>query len=271
MVSEDNGDTWHYGGQLFAFRGRPYVRYASNDKDRIHFITTEEHPRHYNNSIYHGYIEDRQVYGSDGKKIGDLSQDEHTTLKPYDFTTIYDGDSTTRTNVAWTSDIELDEQGFPYVAFSVTKDPIRLGETKDTREGGFDHRYHYARWDGQKWQQYEIAYAGSRLYAGENEYTGLIALHPEDPDVVYISADVNPATGEPLQKRGKPHYEIFRGTTTDQGATWQWMAITKKSRKDNIRPMVVANEDWEAVLWLKGRYSSYMDYKLKAYGIITEK
>lgn len=271
MVSDDDGETWEYGGQLFAFRGRPYVRYASNHKDRVHFITTEEHPRHFNNSIYHGYIEDDIMYGSDGKKIGDLSKSEHTELKPFDFTTIYDGDSTTRTNVAWTNDIELDEQGYPYVGFSVTKDPITLGETKDTQEGGFDHRYHYARWDGQKWHEHEIAYAGTRLYPGENEYTGLIALHPKDPNVVYISADVNPGTGQPLKEKGKPHYEIFKGTTTDGGAHWQWTPITQDSKKDNIRPIVVVSDEWEAILWLKGRLKTYKKYKLDAYGIITKK
>lgn len=270
MVSEDDGDTWRYGGQLFAFKGRPYLRYASNHVDRIHFITTEEHPRHYNNSIYHGYIEGGYVYRSDGKRIGPLSRDENTPLKPQSFTRVFNGDSTTRTNVAWTSDIELNKDGYPYIAFSVTKDPITLGETKETEEGGFDHRYHYGRWDGQRWHQYEIAYAGSRLYAGENEYTGLIALHPKDPDVVYISTDVNPATGKPLKPGGNRHYEIYRGITADQGATWQWKAITENSREDNIRPIVVADENREVVLWLKGRYNTYRDYDLRVYGLISD-
>lgn len=271
MVSEDDGETWHYGGRLLAFEGRPYLRYTSNHTDKIHFITTEEHPRHYNNSIYHGYIEGEQVYGSDGKRIGRLSEDETTDLTPQRFTQVYDGDASTRTNVAWTSDIEMDEAGHPYIAFSVTKDPIRLGETKNTEEGGLDHRYHYARWDGQRWHQYEIAYAGSRLYAGENEYTGLITLHPKDPDVVYISADVHPMTGEHLLVAGTRRYEIFQGTTADHGATWQWTAITENSTEDNIRPLVVAGEDREAVLWLRGRYTSYMDYGLKVYGLIKER
>ena len=56
MVSRNDGNTWSYGGQLLAFPGRPYVKYTTDGKLRIHFITTEEHPRYYNNSIYHGYI-----------------------------------------------------------------------------------------------------------------------------------------------------------------------------------------------------------------------
>lgn len=271
MVSDDDGDTWRYGGQIFAFKGRPYLRYTSDHRDRIHFITTEEHPRHYNNSIYHGYILDGNVYESDGRRIGPLSTDEDTDLSPQDFTRVFDGNADTRTDVAWTSDIELDEDGYPYIAFSVTKDPIKLGETKDTEEGGFDHRYHYARWDGKQWQEYEIAYAGTRLYAGENEYTGLITLHPDDPHVVYISADVDPDTGKPLKTGDDQHYEIFRGTTTDTGANWRWTAITENSKQDNIRPIVVSDDDYEAVLWLNGRYTTYKDYDLKVLGLISEK
>lgn len=271
MVSGDEGETWHYGGRLFAFRGRPYVRYTSDGKKRIHFITTEEHPRHYNNSIYHGYVEDGKVFSSNGEPAGSISRNENTGLSPQDFTCVFNSDSSTRADVAWTHDIELDDQGHPYIAFSVTKDPIKLGETKNTQEGGLDHRYHYARFDGNAWHEYEIAYAGSRLYAGENEYTGLVALHPDDPDVVYISSDVDPETGKALKTGTDRHYEIFKGTTKDKGANWEWTPVTKNSTTDNIRPIVVANEDYEVILWLQGRYTTYKDFDLKALGLITRK
>jgi hypothetical protein len=271
MVSADDGETWHYGGRLFSFHGRPYVRYTSDTRKRIHFITTEEHPRHYNNSIYHGYIEDGEMFASDGARVGAVSKNEKTEISPQDFTCVFDSDRETRKDVAWTQDIELDENGYPYIVFSVTKDPIKLGETKNTQEGGFDHRYHYARWDGQQWHEYEIAYAGPRLYAGENEYTGLITLHPEDPDVVYISTNVDPTSGKPLRTDGRGHREIFRGATSDKGASWRWTAITKNSDQDNIRPIVVASQDYEVVLWLTGRFTTFKDYDLKVLGLITKK
>lgn len=268
MISGDEGKSWRYGGQLFAFKGRPYLKYASDHVNRIHFITTEEHPRHYNNSIYHGYIEDGGVFKSDGTKVGPLGTTSESNLSPIEFTTVFDGNKHTRADVAWTSDIELDEEGHPYIAFSVTKDPIALGETIHTENGGFDHRYHYARWDGSQWNEQEIAYAGTRLYPGENEYTGLITLHPKDPDVVYISANVHPRTGRPLRVQGAQRYEIFRGTTRDRGATWKWKAITKKSDLDNIRPIVLDYQGKEVVIWLKGRYTTYRDYDLKVMGLV---
>lgn len=268
MMSQDDGITWEYGGRLFAFEGRPYVRYASDHKKRIHFVTTEEHPRHYNNGIYHGYIEDGQVFRSDGSLAGPLSTSTQSDLSPQDFTHVYDGNKDTRADVAWTSDIQLDANGYPYIAFSVTKDPIALGERENTQNGGFDHRYHYARWDGKQWKTHEIAYAGTRLYPGENEYTGLVTLHPTNPDVLYISTDVHPNTGKPLISKGHQRREIFRGTTRNQGKDWKWKSITNNSTEDNIRPIVLDHKGEEVVIWLRGRYDTYKDYNLKAMGLV---
>src|SRR5690606_32206522 len=80
LISMDDGNNWEYGGRLFTFEGRPYVRYASDNNSRIHFITTEEHPRHYNNSIYHGYIEAGKVYQTDGTLVGPLSTQTSSDL-----------------------------------------------------------------------------------------------------------------------------------------------------------------------------------------------
>jgi len=262
MVSDNEGDSWEYLGRLFVEDGeRPYPRYATNGKNRVHFVTTNAHPRDYINNIYHGYIENDRIYTSDGIDLGmiDGSETDRTTN---DLTLIFEGDST---NVPWTSDIQVDEEGHPYIGYSVTKDRITTGE------GGMDHRYRYARWDGSQWFDYEIAYAGSRLYPGEDEYTGLIALHPDNPDMVYISTDVHPDTGEPLisDANSVRHYEIFQGRTRDRGATWSWRAVTENSETDNIRPVIVSDgNDW-AVLWLRGEYRTYTDYNLEVVGSIS--
>lgn len=107
------------------------------------------------------------------------------------------------------------------------------------------------------------------MYAGENEYTGLIALHPDNPDVVYISTNVNPKTGEKVKSSQK--YEIYRGVTHDRGANWDWTAITESSEEDNIRPIVVSSDKYEALLWLNGTYTTYENYDLKVLGMIQQK
>lgn len=272
LISKDYGDSWAFGGRLFEFKGRSYLRYATDGEKRIHFITTDGHPRHMNNNIYHGYLEEGNAYKSDGTLVGPLSKTESSKFEPSDFTRVFNGDLETRTDVGWTSDIQLDDKGNPYFVFSVTKDPITRGETTNVSKGGFDNRYHFARWEEGKWIEDEIAYAGSRLYPGENEYTGLISLHPKDKNILYFSGDVHPVTGDPLLVDGERRYEIFRAERMDEESPWEFTPVTFNSKEDNIRPIVLSDDNKEIVIWLSGRYTTYKDYQLKVFGkIINDK
>jgi hypothetical protein len=131
-------------------------------------------------------------------------------------------------------------------------------------QGGDDMRYRYARWDGTAWRDHQLAYAGTRLYSGEDDYTGLAVLDPTDPTIVYISTNANPTTGAPLMSTadGKRHWEILRGNTTNAGDSWQWTPVTMNSTLDNLRPIVVSDGGARKVLlWLRGTYRAYTDYQ----------
>jgi hypothetical protein len=259
MFSDDDGRTWTYGGRLLRGKGgySPYLKYAFSADGTLHFIATEDHPRNYDNSIYHGFLRDGVIHHSDGRAIARLSTSktlsgvEGTTepsIASWDLTKVFAGDPD---NVAWTIDIELDARGHPYIAFSVQKD----GRGLPPRQGGFDHRYYYGRWDGARWHVHEMAYAGTRLYPFEDDYTGLVALDPRDPATVFISTDADPATGAPLisSADGQRHYEIFRGVTADGGATWRWEPITANSTVENLRPLVPKWADARtALVWMRG-------------------
>src|SRR5262249_6375790 len=80
LVSEDDARTWKYGGKLFeGLHGySPYTKYAWSD-GTIHFVGTEDHPRNYDNSLYHGLIRDGKVYRSDGALAGSLSTTTNAT------------------------------------------------------------------------------------------------------------------------------------------------------------------------------------------------
>ncbi len=276
-ISEDGGKTFDLGGQFLSWPrpvddpkysgkdgGRPYVIYASNSVDTIHFMTTEDHPRAYQNGIWHGVIRRGKVYGSDGAFIAPLSTGVSPDLSPVDLTPVFPGDAD---HVAWTIDLELDANGYPLTVFSVH----RAREQRPV--GDEDIRYYYARWDGLEWQVNEMAYAGSALYPRENDYTGLCAIVPSDPNRVIISADVDPATGEPLisDANGERHYEIFAGVTEDRGASWNWEAITENSTVDNLRPVVPA-EDREGtiLLWTRGELRTFRDYDLEMVGVVLD-
>jgi hypothetical protein len=263
--SDDEGESFRSGGVVIdvpaAFRHRPYVKYASDGKRTVHLVYTEGHPRDFDNSLYHVYYRDGVLHRSDGSAIRPLAEG---LRDPVEGTRIFQGDPA---NVAWAVDLELDAQGRPFVAYSVQKDSAGL----PPGQGGADHRYRLARWTGKAWDDREIAYAGTRLYAGEDDYTGGAALVPGDPTRVFVSTDADPATGAPLVSAadGKRHWEIFSGVTTDDGRSWRWQAVTRDSTADNLRPIVPRTEDRkELLLWLRGRYRSYTDYELEALGLL---
>lgn len=282
--SDDLGSTFRYGGRLLLWPShredpastgidgsRPYLKYATDGASTIHFVTTEDHPRAYDNSIYHGYYRDGNIYKSNGSVLGPLADSDQAVISPQDLTLVFQGDAD---NVAWTIDLELDVFNNPYCVFSVQKDGAASRGLVGASVDGQDHRYYYGRWDGGKWNVHEMCYAGSRLYATEDDYTGLAALHPNDPKVVYISADVNPVTGEPLisLRDGKRHYEIFRGDTTDGGATWKWQAVTKDSTVDHIRPIIPKWKSGQtAIFWMMGTYVNFTRYDMDIVAVIEPK
>jgi len=247
---------------------RPYIKYTSNNIDKIYFAVSDAHPREYYNhgrggtSIYSGYLYQGSIYKMDGTKIREITKTD--AAAPEDLTRVYSGDSTHR---AWPTDLHLDANGVPYIIFSVQ---VASNGSYD----GCDLRYWYARWDGIKWYVYPMAYAGSALLSNEIDYSGLAALDPKNPNIVYISTNANPKTGAALISRtdGKRHYEIFRGTTNDGGATWTWHYITKDSPVDNIRPIVpVWDGSRTILLWMRGTYTNYCDYNTQIVGMIDPK
>ena len=93
------------------------------------------------------------------------------------------------------------------------------------------------------WHHEEIAYAGRRLYASEDDYSGLGALDPNNPNVLYISTDADPVKGTPLISTadGKRHYELFRG---DRGANGKW-TFTPFTRNSTLRQSAPADPELE--------------------------
>ena len=267
VFSTNMGQSWNKGNIVInvpsEFRHRPYVRYASNRIDSIHLVYTEGHPRNYDNSIYHVVYRKGFLHTSDGIQLAPLT----VGLKKPELGTLVFRGSPDR--VAWTIDIELDSQGLPFTVFSVQENSAGL----PPREGGLDIRYHFARWTGQVWEESEIAFAGRRLYPREDDYSGLVALYPGRPEVLYISTDADPATGEPLVSRtdGQRHYEIFQGEKRKGHEVWKWTPLTSNSTVDNLRPIIPSPVNGRtALLWLRGEYRTYTDYSQSVAGIILE-
>jgi len=250
MVSTDHGSTWHAGGHFVTHElggyHRPYVRYVTNGYDVISFIFTDGHPRKVGNSLYYAFYKNGAFHRVDGTPVGHAST---APLKPSLADRIFAGDTNNR---AWGSSVCLDAGGNPYCGYSV-------------RLTNADHRYRFARWDGARWHDHEVAYAGGHLYARENDYTGLITVDPTDRRAAYISADVDPSTGA---KTGTGTFEVYCGVSEDDGQTFAWTPLTSDSRVRNIRPVCVAGDGYKVLLWLRGEYRTYTDYRTDVVGVV---
>jgi hypothetical protein len=265
LVSSDDGSTFSFGGKLLTDTNvgyvNGYVKYASNGKDRIDFITTEHHPRDFNNSIWHGYVKGGKTYKADGAVVDEDLFDVGKAPKPADLTSVFkagtvvDGEPMTH---CWTTDLTIGKDGNPVALLT-----CRANDTPENSNFN-DHRFFYARYDGNKWDVHQLAKGGARLWAAEQDYIGGGAIDPQHPEAVYISAPIDPRDNSKLAK-----HEIFKGTTSDGGATWAWKPITYNSTQSNLRPIVPQwQSDRTALLWLRGSMSRSQDYNMQVVGTI---
>jgi hypothetical protein len=261
LVSSNNGQTFTYGGRLTATPQVGYVagyyKYWGNGVDRIDFVGTEAHPRDFNTSLYHGYLKGGKTFDSTGTMI-DADIADSTAPDIIQFTRIFAADTVVngiRMTRAWMADIQTYDDGSIAIIFK-----MRANESET------DHRFFYARFDGSTWKTTYLSKAGAKLFSTEQDYTGLGALHPNDPHTIYISTPVDPRDDTTTT----PRHEIYRGTSCDQGATWTWTPVTQRSTRDNLRPIVPA---WDtkntALLWWRGTYTRAQDYNATVVGIVT--
>lgn len=241
--SADDGKTWTEPQILIQEKGRetvsirPYLKVASDGKSTIHFTFTDGHPRSEpENSVYYLKYQDGVFFKADGTRVGTI---ENLPIQHRQSDIVYDGKSTKVR--AWIWDIALDQEGRPVIAY-----------TRLPRET--DHRYHYARWNGETWLDTEITPAGPwfpQTPPGKTEiethYSGGMAIDPSDPSVVYVSRPVNTM------------FEIEKWTTADQGVHWSATTITRNSKYLNVRPVVPRGYTGEKdhVLWMHGDYIHY--------------
>lgn len=258
LVSGDSGTTWTWAGRVLGGPGRPYLVYSSAGDGAVHFVATEQHPRDFDNSLYHGVLRDGSVYDSGGELHGVVGEDPPA---PDALTRVFQGGADA---VAWPCDLELDDDGRPVVVFSVQVD----GANRPRKGGGQDHRFYHGSFDGERWRVSELGYAGTRLYAGEDDYTGLAALDPANPWVVYVSTDAHPASGVALVSSadGLRHRELFRAESEDGGESWHYRELTSNSTQDQLRPVVPSGAP-RVLLWLRGELKTYTDYELEVVGL----
>jgi hypothetical protein len=271
MVSTDMGDTWSYGGQLTRNNGVGYnnghYRYSENGIDRIEILFTEYHPRDFYTSIYHGYIQGGRSYNSDGALADSSILDTLGIPTPANFTKVF-ADSTMLAGYlmrrCWNTDVVRYGDGTVVTIVTARTSQYTGADASINPQ----HAFIYCRYNGTTWTYGYLGKAGPKLYSSEVDYTGNAAVHPNDPNTIFLSTTWDPR--DSTVNLGV--HEIFKGVTPDRGKTWAWTPITLKSVRDNIRPIVPNwDNDNTALLWWRGTYSSAQIFNAAVVGILDRR
>lgn len=272
LVSTDDGKSWEYGGQLTAqpTQGLNLGNYKfwGNGKNRIDFFATEFHPRDVNGSIYHGYIQGGKSYDSFGNLIdNDVFDRESPQLT--EFTNVFSvGDSigSAPLNRPWNLDVVRYQDGTVGVLWQG-----RENQCGKCRNPG--HHLVYSRFDGEAWISTRLVKGGRTLYRDysdwwEEDFLGGGALDPDDPNVIYVSTNIDPRDEDIVLDV----HEIWKGVTCDSGATFTWEPVTMNSEHENLRPTVPAwGEQNTALLWFRGDYQTAQEFDTDIVGILDRK
>jgi hypothetical protein len=272
--SDNWGVTWQYMGRLSEIVGPSgysyyYHKFRGNDVNRIDFICTEQHPRDYNNSVYHGYIKGGKSYNSYGDVIDDNLYDQDAPgtnlFTPVWLTTTPAADTC---HTGWTNELELDKNGYPVCLYQTRHGTTPWGDNSGNwgNIGAADHRFFYGRFDGTKWTSTELCKLGTALHRQEQDYEGMGCIHPNDVNIVYVSTNFHPVTDVNVG-----HREIFKGVTSDNGLHWNWTQITFDSTVDNIRPAIPQwNANNTAVFWERGDFPTQGHFDMVMVGLVEE-
>jgi hypothetical protein len=247
ITSTDNGRTWSdpvvvITSKELNINNRPYVKYFSDGKSKIHLIFTDGHPNvEPLNSVYYCYYEMGAFWRADGSKIANIDQ---LPFNPSDASMVYK--ASPETGKAWIFDIVIDKKDRPVIAY--TRYPTNQ-----------QHQYYYAVYDNGKWLDHHIIDSGKwfpQTPEGKKEreenYSGGLTIDPLDPSVVYFSHQVGNT------------FEISKAKTSNLGKTWKLTPVTRNSSFDNVRPVVPRYKkagDKTVLLWMQNRrYVHYTDY-----------
>jgi hypothetical protein len=191
---------------------------------------------------------DENVLDNDG-------QPQTKLTKVFAADSVFGGETMTR---AWTVCLKMDGEGRPFGLITTRAHDVPANSNFN------DHRLFHIRLEKSGWQVHQVAKMGPRLWASEQDYTGLGDVDSLDPNVVYISTAIDPRDGRKLKV-----HEIFKGTTADEGKNWTWSAVTSDSAVANLRPIVCSwGKGQRAVLWFRGTMSKSQDYNCAIVGII---
>ena len=226
---------------------RPYAKYISNGKDKIHVAYTTTHPDNQPiNYLYYNYIDINTGDLKDikGNKLAVIGKDSlHDVDATQDYKNAYPyavvDDYSSRD---WVWEIATDEKENPVIAM------VRISENKES------HDYYYARWTGSEWKKTFLANAGGHFHQTPNLekcYSGGMAIDKANGNIIYASVPVDGKNGRV--------YELIEYKIAPDGTVASTKQITSDSKKNNVRPFVISSKSTTPqLIWMNGDYYDWI-------------
>lgn len=236
VVSPDGGESWGEQQSILTTGGDGWCVYHKLSRTRdgeVHLGLTHamgggnDPHRHVNHARFDGDA----LRASDGTTLGRATEDS-LPVAFGETTTVFDSDA--GGDDAWIWDCAAPD-GRPQLAYAQL-----VSET--------DHRYRYARWDGEAWQDELLCHGGEHVVAGEDNYetyySGGVVLDHDAPGVCYASVGSHDSSA------------LLRFERVDDGE-WRQTTIADADSQ-NVRPVVPWNRHSElGVCWLRGEYTHF--------------
>lgn len=229
--------TWAPAREVIDSPGhRPYMKVASDGRDRIAMAFTDGHPDNNVTSIYFAEVRAGGVYSAAGRRLGTLGG---RPIAPSRATMVYN--ARTNDNVrSWLQDVAFDHAGHPVILYSIYP-------------RGAKAQYWYARWDGRRWLRHFMVSAGPPIAVHQPHYLGGAVLDHTRAGIVYVSTMVG------------PHHQLERWATTDGGHSWTSTQLTAGNESE-LRPIVAqelpgTSAPASTVFALRGVYHDYWHFR----------
>jgi hypothetical protein len=240
---------------------KPYVKYASDNKDEIQMVI-ERQNREGNSAekpIYFAKYKKGSFYQDDGRFICTL---ENLPLLDNVLDTIFYANRFGCSNTCY--DVALDANNNAVIVMDMFK-------------GTDVNIYWYMRWTGTSWFKRPLINSGA--YRGaQSGFAAGITLDHENPSVLYMCRQLLTPAAVPFNMMDTSYanyktnlsaakwttldavHEVDKWTTSDGGATWDSMPITRNSANKNFLPCVPRGHKESMnkvnVIWLNGVYTS---------------
>lgn len=236
---------------------RPYAKYSSNGKNKIHLTYTTGHPDNEAvNYVYYNYIDINDLVLKDikGNTLSFIDSEIHSISATDAYVQKHPDavvDSAPYRNWIW--QVSTDTQNQPVVAM------VRISEDKDT------HDYYHAKWNGKQWVKTFLTNAGGSFHQTPNLekcYSGGMAIDSSNSNIIYCSV--------PQKGDNGLVYEIVKYTINKRNKVTS-EPITYNSKKNNIRPYIIPNSSQDSLqlLWMNGDYYDWIVSKSRPLGYPT--